>query len=295
MIIIKLTGGLGNQLFQYAIGRAISIQSQDKLYFDISSYSWDKLRAYALTPFSISAEIASKSDIEILKGLKPSFNDRILYKLKGQKIPYYKLPFIKEQSFIYDVNFKFFRKKNIYLEGYWQSEYYFKTIRSFLITELSVGSKNFSQQGQRFRTQIESDPNSVSIHVRRGDYVSNSETTDFHGLCDIQYYKRAIQKIILEIPNPTFYIFSDDKDYVKEIFQEKKNVVFIEHIPVDYEELLLMSYCKHNIIANSSFSWWGAWLNSNIHKIVIAPIRWFANTDMQQKVSDLLPIDWRKI
>jgi hypothetical protein len=131
--------------------------------------------------------------------------------------------------------------------------------------------------------------------VRRGDYVSNSVTTDFHGLCDIQYYKHAIEKINLEIPNPTFYIFSDDKGYVKEIFQEQKNIVFIEHIPFDFEELLLMSYCKHNIIANSSFSWWGAWLNTNINKIVIAPRRWFANNSMNQQTMDLLPKTWEKL
>jgi len=295
MIVVQLTGGLGNQLFQYAIGRALSIQSQDKLYIDISSYSWDTLRTYALTPFSIAAEIAPKTDVEFLKRLKPSFNDRILYKLKGQKTPYYKLPYIKEQCFAYDDNFEFFRKKNIYLEGYWQSELYFKAIRSFLITDLSVVYEKFSLQGQQYRIQIERDPSSVSIHVRRGDYVSNSVTTDFHGLCDIQYYKHAIEKINLEIPNPTFYIFSDDKGYVKEIFQEQKNIVFIEHIPFDFEELLLMSYCKHNIIANSSFSWWGAWLNTNINKIVIAPRRWFANNSMNQQTMDLLPKTWEKL
>jgi hypothetical protein len=131
--------------------------------------------------------------------------------------------------------------------------------------------------------------------VRRGDYVTNSATSDFHGLCDIQYYKYAIDKINLEIPNPTFYIFSDDKGYVKEIFQEQKNVVFIEHIPFDYEELLLMSYCKHNIIANSSFSWWGAWLNTNMHKMVIAPNLWFANKEMNNKNSYLIPESWCKI
>ena len=295
MIIVQLTGGLGNQLFQYAMGRAISLQSCEKLYLDITSYSWDKLRTYALTPFSISAEIALKSDVEALKQMKPFLIDRILAKLKGEKIPYYKLPFIKEQSFACDFNFTSFRKKNIYIEGYWQSEHYFKSIRSHLVNELCISRTNFSLQGQKYKVQIEKDSYSVSIHVRRGDYVSNSLTTDFHGLCDISYYQDAIKKISMDVPNPTFYIFSDDKDYVKEIFHTLNDVVFIEYVPFDFEELLLMSYCKHNIIANSSFSWWGAWLNMNKYKIVIAPNRWFANKEMNDTNRYLIPENWFKL
>ena len=131
--------------------------------------------------------------------------------------------------------------------------------------------------------------------MRRGDYVSNTETTDFHGLCDVDYYQEAIRKIRKGLPHSTFYIFSDDKDYVKEIFNRLPNVVFIEHIPFDFEELLLMSYCKHNIIANSTFSWWGAWLNTNMHKIVIAPDLWFADKEMNLPIRYLIPKNWCKI
>jgi hypothetical protein len=295
MIVVQLIGGLGNQLFQYAMGRALSIQSQEKLYVDISSYSWDSLRTYALSPFSISAEIATKSEVEALKQMKPSLKDRIFAKLKGKPIPYYRLPFLKEQSFAYDRNYTSFRKKNIYLEGYWQSERYFKAIRTYLVSELSVSDTKFSLQGQQYKNHIENELFSVSLHVRRGDYVSNTETTDFHGLCDVDYYQEAIRKIRKELPHSTFFIFSDDKDYVKEIFNRLPNVVFIEHIPFDFEELLLMSYCKHNIIANSTFSWWGAWLNTNMHKIVIAPDLWFADKEMNLPIRYLIPKNWYKI
>jgi len=295
MIVVQLTGGLGNQLFQYAIGRAMSIHSNEKLYLDVSMFNWDTLRSYSLEPFSILADIAKNTEVEKIKRLKPSIKERIIAKLKNQSIPYYKFSLIKEQSFEYDVNYPSYRKKNVYLVGYWQCERYFKDIRLNLINELSVSFANFSFQAKQFKAQIENDMYSVSIHVRRGDYVSNAGTKDFHGLCDILYYQDAIQKIRLEIPNPIFYIFSDDKDYVKVIFQGIDNVVFIENIPFDFEELLLMSCCKHNIIANSSFSWWGAWLNTNLHKIVIAPNRWFANNDMINKTYDLLPENWNKI
>jgi hypothetical protein len=295
MIIVQLTGGLGNQLFQYAMGRAFSEISKEELLLDINSYLWDTLRKYELESFNLDVRKATKIEIDTIKRSILTWKDRIFYKLKGESIPYYRFPYIKEQSFNFDPNFIHYRQKNCYLEGYWQSEKYFKQIRSILLQEICVEEKFYSNKMNDYVTQIKNTNNSVSIHVRRGDYVSNPETTAFHGVCDLLYYLRAMNQIENLISNPNYFIFSDDTNYALELFKDKENVTFVENLPFDYEELLLMSFCNHNIIANSSFSWWGAWLNQNDKKHVIAPKRWFANEIMQNQTDDLIPFEWIKI
>ena len=292
MIIIQLTGGLGNQLFQYAMGRALSERSKDILLFDISSYSWDTLRKYELGIFNLKYHYATMIEITHLKHGKPFFKDRIMNKLKNQPIPYFRLSNLKEQSFKYDTNYLNFKSKDVYVEGYWQSENYFSHIRNVLLNEICLEETRCSNKMKEYKSKIEKTINSVSIHIRRGDYVSNTQTTAFHGLCGLQYYKNAMQHIEQSIPNPTYFIFSDDKAYVKEVFNGKQNLIIIENVPNDYEELFLMSYCNHNIIANSSFSWWGAWLNDTANKQVISPEKWFANIEMNNQTQSLIPQSW---
>jgi hypothetical protein len=136
--------------------------------------------------------------------------------------------------------------------------------------------------------------NSISIHIRRGDYVSNQHTNDIHGLCSLDYFYKSVQYMNSKIYNPIYFIFSDDMDWVKKNFNtENLKYKFIEtNMNQNHLDLILMSYCKHNIISNSSFSWWGAWLNININKIVIAPKIWFANKKMNNLISDLIPNNW---
>lgn len=295
MIIVQLTGGLGNQLFQYAMGRAMAEKSGDKLLLDIRSYEWDTLRRYELDSFMIEASIADLDEIELTKSSNLSFIDRLLCKVFRNEIPYYRKAYIKEPTFSFDSNFTNYRTSDVYLEGYWQSENYFTLIRSQLLKEIGVSADRFSSKFQDYRKLIHASINPISIHVRRGDYVSNSETTAFHGLCDLDYYRNAMQLIEQTISNPAYFFFSDDKEYVNEIFGSKENVCVIQDLSFDYEEMFLMSLCKHNIIANSSFSWWGAWLNQNEGKKVIAPKRWFANEKMQLETIDLIPQTWFKV
>ena len=295
MIIVQLTGGLGNQLFQYAIGRALSERSKDTLMLDINSYSWDTLRKYELGVFNKRVLFAKKEQIERIKQSKPLCKDRFLNKFKRTPFPYFQLPYLKEQSFTFDTNYLNFRANNVYLEGYWQSENYFKHIRSKLLAEIQIDATMCSMSMGAYITWIKSTKNSVAIHVRRGDYLSNTETTAFHGLCGLEYYKSAMHHMEKFISTPTYFVFSDDKAYVKEIFRDQTNVVIIENIPFDYEELILMSLCQHNIIANSSFSWWGAWLNQYGEKRVIAPNLWFANNAMNSETLDLIPSSWTRI
>jgi hypothetical protein len=295
MIIVQLTGGLGNQLFQYAMGRSLAEKSGDIVLLDIRSYEWDKLRRYELDSFMIEASIADLQEIESTKSAKPSLFDRISLKVFRKEIPYYRKALIKELSFSFDSNFTNYRTFDVYLQGYWQSENYFSSIRTQLLTEICVREDKFSINFQAYRKSIHSSSSSISIHVRRGDYVSNSETTAFHGVCDLDYYRNAMELIEQTISNPVYFVFSDDNDYVHEIFGSKENVNIIQNLNFDYEEMILMSLCKHNIIANSSFSWWGAWLNQHECKKVIAPNRWFGDEEMQKRTSTLIPVSWFKI
>ena len=295
MVIIQLTGGLGNQLFQYAIGRALISKSKEELLLDTQSYNWDTLRNYSLNRFNIKVTLATPEDCEYVKQKKTFLIDRIISKVTFKKMPYYRKSYIIESSFSFDKFINKYRTSSVYLQGYWQSEKYFAHIRSVLLNEICVNDEYCSDYFIEYKTRISSNNNSVSIHIRRGDYVSNSETMAFHGVCEIEYYQLAMSVIEQMIVRPTYFVFSDDIEYAQQIFGVNDNVIFIHNVPEDYEELMLMSLCKHNIIANSSFSWWGAWLNRNEDKKVIAPKRWFANEEMQLKTADLIPNSWIKL
>lgn len=292
MIISFLSGGLGNQLFQYAMGKSISVRKNEDLFFDIQSFTWDQLRSYELNKIGICYPIASSEEVNHIKNLPKSLLESLISKF-GKNIPYYKKSFIKEADFQFDVNFRDFRSRNVYFEGYWQSENYFKDIRSHLLNEIKFD--NLTLKSDYYKNIIDSHSQSVSIHVRRGDYATNPDTTNFHGLMKKTYYLQAIQLLSSKLENPYFFVFSDDKEFVKTMFEGVDNIEFIEGLTYDYEDLYLMSLCKNQIIANSSFSWWGAWLNQNENKQVIAPKQWFQDELMQSKTTDLIPSLWIKI
>jgi hypothetical protein len=190
-------------------------------------------------------------------------------------------------------------KGNIYLNGYWQSEKYFEAIRSNLLSEFSLKNslldKLESNESLRKIKALINTTNSVSVHFRRGDYVSDSVTSQFHGTCSMSYYQNAIKRIVAEIPNPHFFLFTDDPEWVKsqkiiEGFPSTLAVTSNMHL-----DMYLMSQCQHNIIANSSFSWWGAWLNRNPEKLVIAPKRWYAKVELNPQTQDLVPENWIRL
>ena len=134
----------------------------------------------------------------------------------------------------------------------------------------------------------------MAIHVRRGDYINDKKTSLVHNVCDLNYYERAIDVIKAQVNNPTFFVFSDDIEWAGENLPVNPNARYVSNLEgEDYEELILMSMCEHNIIANSTFSWWGAWLNQNPNKIVIAPKQWLVNKTSAEL--DILPKDWLKI
>ena len=184
-------------------------------------------------------------------------------------------------------------QKNILLSGYWQSENYFLEIRDILLNEISPKYKLRPEYGQA-KSKIDLSE-SVAIHVRRGDYVSNPRSANLNGVLPLRYYQNALDYIKLNLNHPHFFVFSDDIPWVKSHFDFRgENHTFIEGVkdPNAIEELELMRSCKHHIIANSSFSWWGAWLGSNKNQVVIAPSQWYAS---KLTPPELLPPQWVRL
>jgi len=287
MIIIKLKGGLGNQMFQYAFGRKLSLKLNTELALDIDEdtelkgLKQDIVRPFLLNRFNIKAKIATSKEITKIRKPFRLYLAKLLRKLKNYN--YYKFD---PQTFNI--------KDNSYLEGHWwQSEQYFKDIRSQIIEDFTL-SKDLSTDSEKIAESIRQTQSSVSLHIRRGDYANDPTTLAYHGLASIEYYKKAIDMIQEKKDHPVFYIFSDDIEWVKENFPlpSLSQIVSDKNIP-EYEELALMSLCKDHIIANSSFSWWGAWLGQDKDKLVIAPSQWI--TDKTIDTSDIYPPEWIRV
>jgi hypothetical protein len=262
-MIIKIQGGLGNQMFQYAYGRKLEL-SQKKVVFDISFFSGlkskkDTSRAFMLHNFNI------KTNASFIEKYS-SFND-----------------------FISKVKRKIGLKS---ADIFYQNEKYFLDIADTIKKEFTL-KNSLSSQALEFSEKIMNSENSVSIHIRRGDYISNPTTNKHHGVCDLNYYEKAIDYLKNKIQSPTFFVFSDDIEWVKENLKIEHATLVSNPSLTECEELVLMSKCAHNIIANSTFSWWSAWLNVNSDKIVIAPTQW-TRTQTSAELN-ILPKSWIQI
>jgi len=296
MIIVKLMGGLGNQMFQYALARHLSIIHKTKLKLDLT-FLLDRtprenfvFRNFELDIFNIKAEIATNKDIDnfFVKPKSTKWQDRLLEHISPHSIK-------NEKYFHFDADI-LNSQENTYLEGYWQSEKYFKHIEKIIRNDFIFKNEANELNGTFLKQILE--PNSVAIHIRRGDYEKNPSTNAAHGLCSLEYYQKAIQIITQQIKQPHFYIFSDDNQWAIDNFKIELPTTYITQNSTKrgFEDLRLMQNCKHFIIANSSFSWWAAWLSVNKNKIVIAPEKWFNehtklyDTPIDKK--DLLPNQW---
>ncbi len=291
MVVSNILGGLGNQMFQYAIGRAISLRSRQELKLDINEFNSYDLRNYELDIFNIQVQIASDAEIEKIKYRQINFFKKIYCRIRRHdrrlSERYY-----KEKFYHYDTDTVMI-KNSVYLFGYWQSEKYFDDCKDIILHDFAL-KYPISKQSNHFKQMIHKRP-SVGLHIRRGDYVNNLTTNNYHGTCSLAYYQEAVSVIKKTVKSPHFFIFSDDIAWAKENLDFIQNKTFIklsDSIP-DHEEMLLMSQCKHNIIANSSFSWWGAWLNQNPEKIIIVPEKWF--NDPVINTNDLIPEHWIRL
>jgi hypothetical protein len=206
--------------------------------------------------------------------------------------PHYKQKVYKEPHFHYDAHFSS-ASSNTYLIGYWQSEKYFakhaQQIRDDFRFKYPLSGQN------EYWSQLIQGANAVSLHVRRSDMVNNPEVVKTHGSCDLEYYTSAAQRVAQGLENPVFFIFSDEPDWCKANLKLEHTTHYIDNnTGADaYRDVQLMSFCRHHVIANSSFSWWGAWLNPRNDKKVIAPKRWFA--DNSKDTGDLIPSGWERI
>lgn len=289
MVIVRLMGGLGNQMFQYAMARALACARGVPVKLDFESLNGDGKRAYALGAWNIDAQPASLAQV-----LRIRIANKFSWKLKPSA-PFYVRPVLREQKFTFDPDALKARRRCLTI-GYWQSEKYFSGIEKTIRQEFTLRTAPDDKTQQAMRT-IQSG-NSVCVHVRRGDFVSDPHTQVMHGTCSSEYYRQAAAYLAERIPDLRFFVFSDDPRWVRENFNLGFPFTVIDHnAPGDgnsagseHQDMWLMSLCNHAVLANSSFSWWGAWLNPVRDRIVIAPKQWFGL--LGHDTRDLIPERW---
>jgi|WetSurMetagenome_2_1015567.scaffolds.fasta_scaffold84469_3 hypothetical protein len=291
MIIVQLVGGLGNQMFQYAAGRYLAYSLNTELKLDISQFRQDALREYHLSVFNITENIASATDLDQVRRPLAWNIKHPLEWLRSMIRRNVQIRYVKEKHFHFDQEILAL-PDNVYLEGYWQSEKYFAKISDIIKKEFSFVNPP-SRINQEILDEIRG-CNSVSLHIRRGDYVSNQKTMEILGVLGIEYYIRALNFMEKNVIKPHIFVFSDDIQWARKNLKTNLPLHFVDHnrMKMNYEDLRLMSNCQYYIIANSSFSWWGAWLGSNSEKIVITPKNWFNQPKMDAR--DLIPDSWIK-
>lgn len=291
MIITRLMGGLGNQLFQYAVGRHLAEIHKTELKIDTLGFETYKLHKYSLWPFNIQESFASSQEIESLTAQEQVGGECMLARVLRKTSKPAKTHIREKKLFSFDP--KILRLPDgVYLDGYWQTEKYFVDITGIIRQEATV---KFQQTGKdKGLADMIASTESISLHIRRGDYVSNPKTKQWHGICGIDYYARCVEHIAQIVQNPHFFIFSDEPEWVRTNLKIPYPNTLVDHNDADknYEDLRLMSQCRYNIIANSSFSWWGAWLNPRKNKLVLTPQRWLAKREVN--CADIIPARWIK-
>lgn len=292
MIILKLQGGLGNQLFQYALGRRLSLDRQAPLKLDLSWFATQSTRSYQLDRYQIKAQLANRVEVQNLTHKVHLDLFSLVFRLVQRLLPHYRRRSIYEQKRGFDPNILLKTPRSAYLDGYWQSEKYFTEIGDILRSDFRL-IEAIHPINVLYAQQICSSP-AVSLHIRRGDYLESKFSHIYH-LCDESYYRKAMDLILHNFTDAHFFVFSDDLEWARQNLTSGPKLTYVENneLKRDWETIYLMSQCRHHIIANSSFSWWGAWLGENPDKMVIAPKKWFASP--QNSDADLIPEKWNRI
>lgn len=276
-------------MFQYAAAMSVARQRGVPVKLDVAWFAeHDAHHGFELKRvFACPVEIATKDEVRAILGWHAIAG---VHRLSSKKYP----TLFRPKSLIVEPFFQFWpgsqiAPPNSYFSGYWQSEKYFTMVVDQVrndfkfLPELSLENRNLAN---RIRAG-----NSVSLHVRRGDYLQEKKNTAIYATCSPDYYKFSIELISNRVSKPSFFIFSDDIGWAKNNLNIKYPCEYVDHNcgRESYSDMRLMSMCKHHIIANSTFSWWGAWLNSVSEKIVVAPKKWFLN---ETKTTDLFPREW---
>lgn len=292
MLITNLKAGLGNQMFQYAFGRKLSIANKIELKLDKTSYDRDKFRTYGLSMFKVEENFASFNQVKKLKYPYGVFS-KIWRLFKAKAFRDYHSGW--EPKTVDKVNRLLAQNKDVYLDGYWQSYKYFQDIKDVLVKDFSL-KVSLEQTHPELMTKINL-TESVAISVRRTDYLSPVNLKNI-GVCSADYYKKAIDLITSKIKDPTFFVITDDLEWTKANIITNCPTVWVSELRKDgslnhIQEMMIMSKCKHGIIANSTFSWWPTWLNDNPGQIIIAPDIWANNYRI--KIDDIIPPTWIKL
>ena len=301
MITVKLMGGLGNQLFQYAFGTSLAQKLNHETVYDISWFIHERTRSLKLNSLGLALKYKTAGTIyailkklaiygsarsKLIRSFKPLQKLETLYEFKTS----FSNKIIKEKDFNIE---KINCDKNYYFDGYWQNPEYFEDIRDIILKSIIFpefqNAKDLSLQNKILASE------SVAVHIRRGDYVSDPWANQNLGTCSIEYYQKACEYILAKHINAKFFLFTDDPDFVKTNFGFLSNATIVsDNRRTDIDELNLLHLCKHFIIANSSFSWWGAWLSQNQEKTVIAPKQWYKNQEANERCK-IVPENWVRI
>lgn len=293
MIAVRLQGGLGNQLFQYAIGRALADRWQVELKVDLQSFAESSERCYGLDNFRIRAEVASAPESAALRWRTPRWWTRLKWRLTGKQM----LPFVPAKTRLVEASPNRYDTSvwragpDAYIEGYWQCWQYVREGGQQLAEDLEfrvpAGGAN-SRLAERI-CQGES----VFVHVRRGDYISEAFAGRY-AICSLEYYQRAMEMIATRVQTPAFYVFSDDMEWCRQHLVFPLPIVFVDgnDSASAHEDLRLMALCRHGITANSTLSWWAGWLGRWDGRVVCTPREWYRHG---RGVGDLIPPDWIRL
>ena len=286
MIKVKIIGGLGNQMFQYAVAKALAVKNNTEVSVNISAFG-----SYTVHPLSLDK-----------LSCNCKFDSRGNFLSKIMNLPYFRNTFSKfghilnvyiEKGLSYNAEL-FNSNKDVSLFGYFQSEKYFLNIRDILLNEFSLSAPLGKHEATVENRITKSE--SVAIHIRRGDYISDKSANSVHGTCESAYFINALshlEKSHLLSSASVLFVFSDDIEWCQDNLSFGYQTVFVKGNSARPEvDIHLMSKCKHQIISNSTFSWWGAWLNTNPNKCVVAPLQWFKKS---HDSNDIVPEKWKRL
>jgi hypothetical protein len=287
-VVVPLIGGLGNQMFQYAAARAVALKNDSAVKLELSWFGTDAERQYALEPFAIEATTMVS---EKQAARKYDLLSRLMRRLPIARRQN-GLPVFKEASFRYDESIEQARAP-IFLDGYFQSEKYFLQYRDQIAADFKLRNKPLAATAAVLNQISQTD--AICIHFRRGDYVTSKVANAHHGTCSLEYYEAGLGYVAEGLARPHCFVFSDDPVWARENFAPKMPVTFVDIHATNqaHEDLRLMASCQRYVIANSSLSWWGAWLGSHGNKKVVAPAKWFQKRDID--TSDLVPSSWTRM
>jgi hypothetical protein len=296
MIISRMDGGLGNQMFQYACALSLARQRETRVVLDVSKFHrasgrTSTPRSFALDIFDLPVTLRGVTSVERLALRALRVGSRAPY--AGGALARFGVKLFTERQFAFDDSVQRLGRY-AYLVGYWQSYRYFASIAELIHRDFSFPS--FIDESNRKLSDEMMTGDSIALHVRRGDYL-NAAALETHVALGVEYFQAALRHILARVDRPHVYVFSDDPQWVAEHLNIPCRSTIVMHNSgvTAFRDMQLMSHCKHNIIANSTFSWWSAWLNKSPEKVVVAPDRWFAKDSMNACLDDLIPSTWERL